>query len=74
MAFAGQILPPPSLSGSLKSYGQKLRGWTGSIAHKSDIGGLVPGSNSGQAREIFHEGLLVPPVRFYARARPSQAT
>jgi len=32
MAFAGQILPPPSLSGSLKSYGQKLRGWTGSIA------------------------------------------
>jgi N-methylhydantoinase B len=44
----------------------ELFGFTGSIAHKSDIGGMVPGSNSGQAREIFHEGLLVPPVRFYA--------
>ena len=42
-------------------------GFTGSIAHKSDIGGMVPGSNSGQAREIFHEGLMVPPVRFYAQ-------
>jgi N-methylhydantoinase B len=31
----------------------------------ADIGGLVPGTNSGQAREIFHEGLLVPPVRLY---------
>jgi N-methylhydantoinase B len=39
--------------------------FSGSIAHKSDIGGLVPGTNSGQAREIFHEGLLVPPVRLY---------
>jgi N-methylhydantoinase B len=44
----------------------QLFGFSGSIAHKSDIGGLVPGSNSGQAREIFHEGLMVPPVRFYA--------
>lgn len=43
-----------------------LFGFSGSIAHKSDIGGMVPGSNSGQAREIFHEGLMVPPVRFYA--------
>jgi N-methylhydantoinase B len=45
----------------------QLFGFSGSIAHKSDIGGLVPGSNSGQAREIFHEGLMVPPVRYYAR-------
>src|ERR1700716_2568815 len=43
-----------------------LFGFCGSIAHKSDIGGMVPGSNSGQAREIFHEGLMVPPVRFYS--------
>jgi N-methylhydantoinase B len=40
-------------------------GFSGSIAHKSDIGGLVPGTNSGQSREIFHEGLLLPPVRYY---------
>jgi N-methylhydantoinase B len=43
----------------------RVFGFSGSIAHKSDIGGLVPGTNSGQAREIFHEGLLLPPVRYY---------
>lgn len=42
-----------------------LFGFSGSIAHKSDIGGLVPGTNSGMAREIFHEGLMLPPVRLY---------
>lgn len=47
-----------------------LFGFSGSIAHKSDIGGLVPGTNSGQAREIFHEGLMLPPVRFYAEGMP----
>src|SRR5262245_3533396 len=35
----------------------KLFGFCGSIAHKSDIGGPVPGSCSGQARETFNEGL-----------------
>lgn len=42
-----------------------LFGFSASIAHKSDIGGLVPGSSSGQAREIFHEGIMVPPVRLF---------
>ena len=45
--------------------GDDVFAFSGSIAHKSDIGGLVPGTNSGQAREIFHEGLLLPPVRLY---------
>lgn len=44
-------------------HGQHLIGFTASIAHKSDIGGPVPGSCSGQAREVFNEGLQVPPVR-----------
>ena len=35
-----------------------------SVAHKADIGGLVPGSSGAGAREIFHDGLLLPPVRF----------
>lgn len=43
----------------------ELFGFSASIAHKSDIGGLVPGSSSGQAREIFHEGIMVPPVRLF---------
>ncbi|MEW2548141.1 hydantoinase B/oxoprolinase family protein [Streptomyces sp. NPDC047002] len=46
-------------------------GFSGSIAHKSDIGGLVPGTNSSQAREIYHEGLMVPPVRYHRGFAPS---
>jgi N-methylhydantoinase B len=42
----------------------ELLGFCGSIAHKSDIGGPVPGSCSGQAREIFNEGLHLPAVRY----------
>ncbi len=46
--------------------GERLIGFTASIAHKSDIGGPVPGSCSGQAREVFNEGLQIPPVRIAA--------
>lgn len=41
-----------------------LIGFGVSLAHKSDIGGLVPGSSGAGAREIYHDGLLLPPVRF----------
>lgn len=34
-----------------------------SVAHKADVGGLVPGSSGAAAREIFHDGLLLPPIR-----------
>jgi N-methylhydantoinase B len=50
----------------------ELFGFSASIAHKSDIGGMVPGSSSGQAREVFHEGILFPPVRFVAEGRTVQ--
>jgi N-methylhydantoinase B len=42
----------------------RLIGWGVSVAHKADIGGLVPGSSGAGAREIFHDGLLLPPVKF----------
>ncbi len=35
-------------------------GFCASMAHKGDIGGPVPGSCSGQARETFNEGLHLP--------------
>ena len=47
-------------------------GFSGSIAHKPDIGGLVPGTNSSQATEIYHEGLMVPPVRWHREFVASQ--
>jgi N-methylhydantoinase B len=48
-------------------HGNHLIGFCGSIAHKSDIGGPVPGSCSGQARETFNEGLHLPAVRYVRR-------
>jgi len=45
-------------------YGGEHLGFCASIAHKSDIGGPVPGSCSGQAREVFNEGLQLPAVRY----------
>ncbi len=40
-----------------------------SIAHKPDIGGLAPGSASPASRSIFHEGIIIPPCRFFERGR-----
>jgi N-methylhydantoinase B len=37
-----------------------------SIAHKPDLGGLVPGSSGAGSREIFHEGVLYPGVRIWS--------
>lgn len=36
------------------------------IAHKPDMGGIVPGSSSASAREIYHEGMLFPGVRIWS--------
>ncbi|WP_068799537.1 hydantoinase B/oxoprolinase family protein [Pseudonocardia sp. HH130630-07] len=44
--------------------GPRLVGFTANIAHHSDVGGHVPGSNSGDSTSIFMEGLRIPLVRF----------
>lgn len=49
-----------------------LFGFLGSIAHKSDIGGPVPGSCSSQAKEIYNEGLHFPALRFERRWERNQ--
>jgi N-methylhydantoinase B len=48
----------------------RIVAFAGSIAHKADVGGAVAGSTSANATEIFHEGLLVPPVKIIAAGRP----
>jgi N-methylhydantoinase B len=45
-------------------HGGEVIGFGVSLAHKSDIGGIVPGSAGAAAREIYHDGILLPPVRF----------
>src|SRR5262245_61746441 len=51
-------------------YQREWVGFAANMAHKSDIGGTVPGSGSGNAREIYQEGLHLPPVKFMARLEP----
>src|SRR5262249_27833313 len=48
----------------------KIVAFSGSIAHKADVGGAVPGSTSANATELYHEGLLIPPVKIRAGGRP----
>src|SRR5262249_47682957 len=43
--------------------GERLVGFIGNIAHKPDLGGKVPGTNSGDATDLFQEGLLIPPLK-----------
>ena len=46
--------------------------WTANIAHWSDVGGLVAGSMSSDAREIFQEGLRLPAVKLIEGGKPNQ--
>ena len=50
----------------------ELIAFCGSIAHKSDLGGVVPGTSYGSARELFQEGIQYPPVRFVAAGVPQR--
>jgi N-methylhydantoinase B len=47
-----------------------LVAWTANIAHWNDVGGMVPGSISTDAREIFQEGLRLPAVKLVEEGRP----
>lgn len=51
----------------------ELVAWTANIAHNSDVGGMAPGSASGDATEIFQEGLRLPPVKAIANGEPVRA-
>ena len=45
----------------------KLIAWTSNIAHNSDVGGMAPGSLTGEATEIFQEGLRIPAIKAISR-------
>ena len=44
-------------------HGDRLVGFVASLAHHSDVGGRVAGSESADCTSIFQEGLRIPPVR-----------
>jgi N-methylhydantoinase B len=41
-------------------------------AHHLDVGGMVAGSYSPEAQEIFHEGIRIPAIRIYENNEPIQ--
>ncbi len=50
--------------------GDRLIAWTANIAHWNDVGGMVPGSISNEAREIFQEGLRLPAIKLVTEGVP----
>jgi len=47
-----------------------LVAFAGTIAHKADVGGTVPGSTYGSATELYHEGMMIPPIRIQRAGEP----
>lgn len=57
----GTHLPDITLVSPVFDTRRKLLGFAASRAHHADVGGMTPGSMP-IAREIFQEGLIIPPV------------
>jgi N-methylhydantoinase B len=50
--------------------GDEIVAWTANIAHWNDVGGMVPGSMSTDATEIFQEGLILSGIKLFSRGKP----
>ncbi len=50
--------------------GGELVAWTANMSHWNDIGGMVPGSISNEATQIYQEGLRLPAVKLIDGGRP----
>jgi len=50
--------------------GWSLEGFAGVVAHHTDVGGLVPGSNSTDSVDVYQEGLRIPALKLYERGKP----
>ena len=69
---AGQHLPDVYIIKPIFA-DRAVSGWSTTIAHHSDIGGIVAGGNALGAVEIYQEGLRIPVVKFIERGQPNQA-
>ncbi|MBP1923396.1 N-methylhydantoinase B [Halorubrum alkaliphilum] len=61
----GTHLPDVTLVSPIAPDGNTI-GYAVSRAHHADIGGMTPGSMPAGAREIYQEGLRIPPMRLVA--------
>src|SRR5206468_2696443 len=58
----GSHLPGRTLIGAIDIDGQ-VGGYSVVRAHHSDVGGMTPGSMPASARELYQEGIIIPPTR-----------
>jgi N-methylhydantoinase B len=58
----GTHLPDITLVSPI-SYEGEIIGYAVTRAHHSDVGGMRPGSMPSDSREIYQEGIIIPPVR-----------
>jgi N-methylhydantoinase B len=61
----GNHLPDVTMVSPLDVGGERL-GYACTRAHHSDVGGMQPGSMPAGSRDLFAEGLVIPPVRLVA--------
>ncbi len=52
--------------------GTELAGFAATVAHHTDLGGIVPGSVAIYATEIQQEGLRIPLLKLYEAGRPNE--
>src|ERR671916_378017 len=58
----GTHLPDITLISPI-SYENDILGYAVTRAHHSDVGGMRPGSMPSDSREVYQEGIIIPPVR-----------
>lgn len=54
-------------------HGGALAGFAATVAHHTDLGGIVPGSVAIYATEIQQEGLRIPLMKLHDAGRPNQS-
>ena len=61
-AAAGQHLPDIYVVKPI-FFRNELKGWSTTLAHHSDVGGIVAGSNALGATEVWQEGFRIPVLK-----------
>ncbi len=52
--------------------GDHLLGYSCTVVHHADIGGIAAGGISSTASEIYQEGLCIPPLKLFDRGKPNE--
>jgi len=52
--------------------GEDLLGFSCTVMHHADIGGIAAGGISSAATEIYQEGLCIPPLKLFDRGKPNE--